>query len=205
MKSPRLFYIIPRKILFQSLMIEAIVGLPFISFIFALPLGIYGRPIYWSDESGTLWEKIGLLHAWLAVFSASALFCCIGFLISHYSRDTDRPRDAGGDSFVISMHFVGAIFGALVCLLFIGGFIDGNLFPNFADARFSDLFYTFSSAKEWGKLCVWAFIAGFSERLVPGLLDNLARKIAAENRDESDATRNRRPAPGSGEAHEPVE
>ena len=40
----------------------------------------------------------------------------MGFLISHYSRDTDRSSETGGDSFVISMHFVGAIFGALVCL-----------------------------------------------------------------------------------------
>lgn len=62
--------------------------------------------------------------------------------------------------------------------LFIGGFLQGNLFPNFllnGDDSWTSINVRISG---WAKTFVWTFLAGFSERLIPDLLDNLVRRAA---------------------------
>ena len=53
----------------------------------------------------------------------------------------------------------------------------GILFPSFGETGFWRVYRTFASPNQWAKLLVWAFLAGFSERLMPDLLDNVAKKI----------------------------
>lgn len=84
----------------------------------------------------------------------------------------------------------GAIFAALLYMVFVGGLVGGDLFPRFmhpadpsgAAARFS--FTQLNSAgpataADFGKLIVWAFIAGFAEKFVPDTLNKIIDKTKA--------------------------
>jgi hypothetical protein len=79
---------------------------------------------------------------------------------------------------------VGAIAAAILYLIFAAELIKGDLFPTFRcdldDAK-CDLFKTLlnnwhpAQAKDYAKALVWAFIAGFAERLVPSTLQSLSK------------------------------
>jgi hypothetical protein len=78
---------------------------------------------------------------------------------------------------------VGAISAAVFYVIFAGELIQGDLFPRFkcdlGDQK-CNLFRTLmnnwhpSDAKDYAKILVWAFIAGFAERLVPSTLESLS-------------------------------
>jgi hypothetical protein len=83
----------------------------------------------------------------------------------------------------------GAIFAALLYLMFIGGLVQGSLFPRLiaAPPPQGDLWAYLAnvatvSVSDLAKLFVWSFISGFAERLVPDALDRLAlsRRTSAE-------------------------
>jgi hypothetical protein len=85
----------------------------------------------------------------------------------------------------------GAIFSALLYLMFIGGLVQGSLFPHIITANppepSNDLWVYLAnvgavSVPDLAKLFVWSFISGFAERLVPDALDRLAlsRRASAE-------------------------
>ncbi len=82
---------------------------------------------------------------------------------------------------------LGAIFAVILALMFVAGLLKGSVFPDFfvplrGTARGLPFFhFTWdtlpTSSAEYAKLFVWAFLAGFAERLVPDSLDRLASKI----------------------------
>jgi hypothetical protein len=80
---------------------------------------------------------------------------------------------------------VGIIGAVMIYLIFAGGLLKGDLFPEFVcrspvGDKGCDDFYGF--VHNWmprdpaanAKAIVWGFIAGFSERLVPNILNRLA-------------------------------
>ena len=83
---------------------------------------------------------------------------------------------------------LGAIFAVVLGAMFTAGLLKGTLFPDFyiapggAHEGLSFFHFTWStlpkSGEEYAKLFVWAFIAGFAERLVPDSLDRLASKMS---------------------------
>jgi hypothetical protein len=88
--------------------------------------------------------------------------------------------------------FVGGIFAFVLYLIFMGGFVQGSLFPVFASGQES--FKTFgdfaalsvpATYADVAKAIVWAFIAGFSEGLVPNFISKLAKDASQKN--QSDA------------------
>ncbi len=113
---------------------------------------------------------------WMAVISLACTFCVLGMITSMALRNT-------GSKFLFGSGYLEAlvlcIFGSIVALfmisLFIGNFLSGSLFPSIMEGEsFGEISMRSS---DWGKLCVWAYIFGFSERLVPKLADSLSSNI----------------------------
>ena len=85
---------------------------------------------------------------------------------------------------------LGAIFAVILALMFMGGVLQGTVFPAFyAPGHAAGLtFFTFTwttlpvSAVDYAKLFLWAFLAGFAERLVPDSLDHLSSKLEPEEK-----------------------
>lgn len=82
------------------------------------------------------------------------------------------------------LHELGA---AVIYVVFAAGLLKGRLFPEFhclATAGDCNDFVAFvrnwspKGATEYGKAIVWGFIAGFSERFVPDILNRLGSKTA---------------------------
>lgn len=86
----------------------------------------------------------------------------------------------------------GTLLAGIAYLLFMSGILSGeggngilttNLFPNFTKSNLTtnDILKQFIeirpvSIQDTGKLLVWCFIAGYSERFVIGILDQLENK-----------------------------
>ena len=77
---------------------------------------------------------------------------------------------------------IAGIFGFLLYLLFASGLLTGALFPEFSGLE--NPFETAQSMIEQTKVktnldgikaLVWSFIAGFSEKMVPNILDKIAK------------------------------
>ena len=85
----------------------------------------------------------------------------------------------------------GGIFSLLLYVLFISGMVQGSLFPNFIKPvcvigenplRWILTTTTVASAEDFGKMLVWSFAAGFSERLVPNFLGKLSLETTEGNK-----------------------
>jgi hypothetical protein len=82
---------------------------------------------------------------------------------------------------------VGAISAMVLYAIFAAELIKGDLFPAFScDGpgkcdTFASLFDIWNpdQAKDYAKVLVWSFIAGFAERLVPNALQNFSKTMPA--------------------------
>ncbi len=79
---------------------------------------------------------------------------------------------------------IGSIAATVLYLIFSANLLQGDLFPKFAcdlGASKCDLFRTLldnwhpAQAEDYSKALVWAFVAGFAERLVPDTLQGLSK------------------------------
>lgn len=83
---------------------------------------------------------------------------------------------------------VGAISATILYVLFAGEIIESPFFPKFTcqGGGSCDEFVLFlqnwspDQAQDFAKVIVWGFIAGFSERFVPDILNRVARKSNEE-------------------------
>lgn len=96
---------------------------------------------------------------------------------------------------------VGVVMGGFIYIVFFAGILTGdggnglftsNLFPLFTSPKLADgevlslkvaLEIRPESVQDFGKLLVWCFLAGYSERLVPNILDSLERRGTGGNGD----------------------
>lgn len=85
---------------------------------------------------------------------------------------------SGSSSVTFSLSF-GPVFAFVLLLFFAGGFISGDMFPSIAKLNAKiDSSHGFGLDVESAKLTLWCFIAGFAEKFVPDVLDNIAgRKV----------------------------
>ncbi|MBI1746785.1 MAG: hypothetical protein HYR55_09380 [Acidobacteria bacterium] len=84
---------------------------------------------------------------------------------------------------------LGTVFALMLYLLFVGGLVQGALFPEFAEKTTASTSQPCgwaawravpADAVTYAKLLVWSFIAGFAEKFVPDRLDKLANEKPAE-------------------------
>ena len=82
---------------------------------------------------------------------------------------------------------VGAIAAVVLYMIFVARLIQGTLFPEFgcaagkSCASVQEMMHNFQpkTAEDYAKAMIWGFIAGFSERLVPDVLQTLVNKQKA--------------------------
>ena len=155
--------------------------LPFFSFVF-FKASISGLTPDGMPTTAN-WDSLPLNYLgfeWVAIFSSVAAFGSVGATVSYFSRSND-PVEPNRQSLQVTQLF-GAVFASLLALMFLAGLLQGSLFPAFSpQQRWLDLNFTVS---DWAKIMVWSFIAGFSERFVPNLLNNLIANAEADERSE---------------------
>lgn len=118
----------------------------------------------------------------LALFSIAALAGALGAQVSASNRvqNLRKDRELARDSTIVrnssaqirAAPITGAIFSVVLMNVFAGNLVQGELFPDFQGGYL----YTLHSTTSVGKLFVWCFIAGFSERFVPDILDRLTTR-----------------------------
>jgi hypothetical protein len=145
----------------------------------------------------TLFVTVVLIVAFaFSAFGAIFLFVVgagvVGALFSsllrlyHYE---DLPKALTGSSGVKNFYLViyailplmiGGIAATVLYLAFMSGLLKGDLFPIFVcppdDTKCGLEKFAPNGPDHQAKALVWAFLSGFSERLVPDLLQNIAKK-----------------------------
>jgi hypothetical protein len=80
---------------------------------------------------------------------------------------------------------MGGVFGVIFYLTLLSGVVQGDLFPSFEglNDEYSSLFDMFhnttpSENHDAAKAVFWGFLAGFSERFVPNILDKAGKRTS---------------------------
>jgi hypothetical protein len=133
-------------------------------------------------------------HATVATAVCVIYWGIIGGFVSSQRRMQTIPADGDPLISVLGLDdaryylwlspLLGAVFAVVLAWMFMGGVVQGTLFPNFGtepkgDTWFPELFSVrpLQGPAEYAKLFVWSFLAGFAERLVPDNLDRLASRL----------------------------
>lgn len=129
-----------------------------------------------GDVSHQPWAGLPIDYVslqWFAILSSVVFFGALGSTVSFFSRHTfphgEAPKISRSRS-LIGAQIFGAVFATILMFAFLSGLIRGSLFPEWYAHSWIELRMR---VPDWAKLMVWSFIAGFSERFVPDLLDNL--------------------------------
>jgi hypothetical protein len=150
---------------------------------------VFGIAMYGFIELGLHWTMVTIL--------------VVGFVgqMGGFLSVQQRLQSSGGDdplykellltngwfSVVVIAPLSGAVFAIVLYFVFVGGLMTGGLFPRFGsqpppqpktismpmDVTQFLVNSTPSAMEDWGKLLVWAFVAGFAERFVPDVLTRL--------------------------------
>jgi hypothetical protein len=148
-----------------------------------------------------------LLHAFhlygndfAAVLTCVVYWGIIGGFVSSQRRMERLPSDGdpligvfgldSADYYLWLSPMLGGIFAVILMLMFVAGILKGTVFPDFIiPARKEGLsYFEFAwrtlprASDDYAKLFVWAFLAGFAERLVPDSLDRLSSKLNASDK-----------------------
>lgn len=137
-------------------------------------------------------------HFDFAAMLACVIYCGIlGGFVSSQRRMETIPNDGdplisvfgldSADYYLWLSPLLGATFATVLLFMFIGDILKGSVFPELyaphaGNEGLSHFWFAWeavpTTAVEYGKLFVWAFLAGFAERLVPDSLDRLASKLS---------------------------
>lgn len=93
--------------------------------------------------------------------------------------------------------FVGGVFAIILYLMFMSGFVTGSLFPAFqSDEQSFTTFADFAAHTmpdtnaDMAKAIVWAFIAGFSEGLLPNFISKITKEANQDTAGKHSAREN---------------
>ncbi|MFM7132497.1 MAG: hypothetical protein ACKO85_18345 [Isosphaeraceae bacterium] len=138
-----------------------------------------------------------------ATLAMIPVFGAMGAMISLQQRVENLPNrgDAvrnimaleSGRETLWTTSIAGAIFGVILNLIYAGRIIEGNLFPSFQylfEAKYNS--GSGGVLADISKMLIWAFIAGFAERLVPDTITRLTQVLRNDHFDQQQ----RRPLSG---------
>lgn len=141
-------------------------------------------------------------HFEFAAMLVCVIYCGIlGGFVSSQRRMESIPNDGdplisvfgldSADYYLWLSPLLGATFATVLLFMFIGDILKGSVFPEFyaphlGKEGLSHFWFAWetvpTTAVEYGKLFVWAFLGGFAERLVPDSLDRLASKLSPNDK-----------------------
>lgn len=112
---------------------------------------------------------------------AVVLFGCLGAYLS-IQRRLQQSADRGDPVISILGLYefncikqfplvAGGLFALVLYFAIAAGLLKGDLFPDLVHNGVPQ------ALPQWGKLFIWAFLAGFAERLVPDTLDRLVNQV----------------------------
>lgn len=168
------------KILLPSFLFIFLLLTPFICFVvlnsYTTTAGGYtSESTHWYQQPGS---PLFVTISRLAIISVVVSFGAIGSVLSILLRGR---KDVGiieniSLSELIVIKCIGATFAIVLMLFFWSGLLSGALFPS---VSFSGPL-TIYIPGEFALLMVWSFIAGFSERLVPQIIENIQKKVSTD-------------------------
>lgn len=135
-----------------------------------------------AAPSTSLWQAVLFAGVLGAGFSVLSRLYSLAWSprITAQAQDQQALKKGLAISYILSLS-EGAIAAGVMYLLFTSGLLKGDLFPAFRDpatnlgtAVRGLLASQPATTADMAKLLAWAFIAGFSERLVPDKLSRLA-------------------------------
>ena len=150
---------------------------------------IFGQTNGFNDH--VLEDSLGPVNLVLVLFIGA-----MGGLCSMQQRYQSTPRDGDPVDNVLLLQqswsrlfmpaISGAIFAALLYFIIIGGLLSGELFPKInaqTPVASETMLHAIkvnrpNTVADYAKLVIWAFLAGFAERLVP---DTLTRFMATKD------------------------
>jgi hypothetical protein len=129
----------------------------------------------------------------LTLLSLAAIAGAVGSFVSALLRIEAVPENTEIARNVVALRYsesirlapvTGLIFAILLSLVFGGKLLNGLLFPDTGSNSRTWPFLLFVPS-ELAKWLVWAFIAGFSERLMPDMLDRLVDRAGKSDKGAS--------------------
>lgn len=110
----------------------------------------------------------------------------------HKVSDTELNHLSESWASVLLIPIYGGIFALVIHVVFLSEIVTGELFPSYSVPKFDDPttltnFHEFFSitlpktGQDAAKMLFWAFCAGFSERLVPQIIQNVQSKISIDS------------------------
>jgi hypothetical protein len=143
----------------------------------------------------------------LATLFSVVLFGCLGAYLS-VQRRLQESAD-GGDPVIgiLGLHefssiqpfplVAGGLFAIVLYFIIAAGFMTGTLFPDLLPGGVP------AGIIQWAKLFIWAFLAGFAERLVPDTLDRLVNQAQIKGSGTTIVTQSTQLAGGGAGAQKP--
>jgi len=155
--------------------------------------------IRWFFAATANEQGAGYMFASRMLVLTGMLGGCVSALSRLYSTSWINGVATGTDSFgqicfSLILNFIlavieGGIFAILLYTVFVGSIVNGSVFPAVTADRMAATPYfhiyfesALASHAEFAKALVWAFIAGFSERLVPDFIGTLGTSLRAPAR-----------------------
>ncbi len=131
----------------------------------------------------------------LAIFLAGTL----GGVTNNYIRLKAIPADQAifpntttNQLAIIQVYvspIIAGVFGCILYYIFVSGILRGALFPEFTGVEenfqsVSEIFNTIDpkTNQDSVKAIVWSFVAGFSEKMVPNIIDKIAEDTKKQDK-----------------------
>ncbi len=153
--------------------------------------------LFYSGLLGAILVWCYISNSQFLAMIACVIYCgTVGGFVSSQRRMQSIPSEADPLITVFGLDnagyylwlspLLGSIFAVVLTFMFIAGVLKGVVFPDFYSSPggvHGLSFFAFAwntlpkNSEDYAKLFVWAFLAGFAERLVPDSLDRLASKL----------------------------